>query len=337
MEARLYEPQDEGKVRCVLCHHRCVIREGKRGICGVRQVRDGKLESLVYGKLIARHVDPIEKKPLFHFLPGSRSYSVATVGCNFKCMFCQNAEIAQMPSDHRGMIAGDGCTPEEIVQDAAKTGCKSISYTYTEPTVYFEFALDTAIMAHKQGIRNVFVTNGYMTPEAIGEASPFFNAANVDLKAFSEDFYRKICGGKLEPVKETLREMKSRGILVEVTTLLIPGLNDSPEELTRLAGFLAKDLGPDTPWHVSRFHPTYRMTDRASTPVETLIRARDTGIREGLRYVYIGNVPGEQGESTFCPGCGKILIERWGFRVTRNLIREGRCDSCGESIAGVWE
>jgi pyruvate formate lyase activating enzyme len=337
MEARLYESQDEGKVRCALCHHRCVIREGKRGICGVRQVREGKLESMVYGKLIARHVDPIEKKPLFHFLPGSRSYSVATVGCNFKCMFCQNAEIAQMPSDHRGMIAGDACTPEEIVRDAAKTGCKSISYTYTEPTVYFEFALDTAIMAHKQGIRNVFVTNGYMTPEAIGEAAPFLNAANVDLKAFSEDFYRKICGGKLEPVKETLRGMKSRGIFVEVTTLLIPGLNDATEELTRLAGFLAKDLGPDTPWHVSRFHPTYRMTDRASTPVDTLIRARDTGIREGLRYVYIGNVPGEQGESTFCPSCGKILIERRGFRVNQNLIRKGRCESCGEGIAGVWE
>jgi len=279
MEAYLYKPLEENKVECNLCSHRCVIKEERCGICGVRENRGGALETLVYGRLIARNIDPIEKKPLFHLLPGSLSYSIATVGCNFKCRFCQNADIAQMPSDRNGMIVGDYFSPRDIVDAALKGDCKTIAYTYTEPTVYFELAYDTAKLAHQKGIKNVFVTNGYMTAEAINMISPYLDAANVDLKAFTEDFYKTYCGAKLAPVKETLKLMKSLDIFIEVTTLLIPGLNDDKQELKDLAVFLADSLGTDTPWHISRFHPTYRLTNRPSTPVETLVMAREIGIR----------------------------------------------------------
>jgi pyruvate formate lyase activating enzyme len=335
MEAYLYEPLEENKVKCNLCSHRCVIKEGRCGICGVRENRGGALETLVYGRLIARNIDPIEKKPLFHLLPGSLSYSIATVGCNFKCRFCQNADIAQMPSDRNGMIVGDYFSPQDIVDAALKGDCKTIAYTYTEPTVYFELAYDTAKLAHQKGIKNVFVTNGYMTPEALQMISPYLDAANVDLKAFTEDFYKTYCGAKLVHVKEMLKLMKSLGIFIEVTTLLIPGLNDDKQELKDLAAFLADSLGTDTPWHISRFHPTYRLTNRPSTPVETLVMAREIGIKAGLKYVYTGNVPGESGEKTFCYKCGKTLIDRWGFYVRENLIEDGRCTYCGAKIDGV--
>ena len=335
-EAYLWEPLTEGQVRCGLCNHRCRIKEGKRGLCSVRQNVAGRLESLVYGKIIARHVDPIEKKPLFHVLPGTLSYSIATVGCNFKCRFCQNADIAQFPSDRKGLIMGDVAAPEEIVADARKTGCATIAYTYTEPTIYFEFAADTAALAHKEGIRNVFVTNGYMTPEALQQVSSDLDAANVDLKAFSDRFYKEMCAARLAPVLETLRLMKQHGVFVEVTTLIIPGANDDPAELGELADFLVKDLGPETPWHISRFHPTYRLTDRPPTPVQTLRKAREIGLAAGLRYVYTGNVPGDEAESTFCYGCGEILIERWGFSVRKNRLQEGKCPDCGAQIDGIW-
>ncbi len=335
MEAYLYKPLDEKKVKCNLCNHRCVIKNGRRGICGVRENQEGSLKTLVYGRLIARNIDPIEKKPLFHFFPGSLSYSIATVGCNFKCLFCQNAEIAQMPSDHDGMIMGDLFTPEDIVNAAEKGNCKSIAYTYTEPTVYFEFAYDTAKIAHEKGITNVFVTNGYMTSEALEMISPYLDAANVDLKAFNKKFYKEICKAKLEHVKETLKLMKSLGIFVEVTTLLIPGLNDDKHELEMLAEFLVKSLGPETPWHISRFHPTYKLLDRPSTPVETLIMAREIGIKTGLKYVYTGNVPGENSEKTFCYKCNNILIDRWGFYVKQNFIKNSKCTHCGAHIDGV--
>jgi len=237
MEAYLYKPLNEKKVKCNLCNHRCVIKNGGRGICGVRENQEGTLKTLVYGKLIASNIDPIEKKPLFHFFPGSLSYSIATVGCNFKCLFCQNADISQMPSDRNGMITGDLYTPEDVVDAAVKGNCKSIAYTYTEPTIYFEFAFDTAKLAHAKGIKNVFVTNGYMTSEALQMISPYLDAANVDLKAFNASFYKDVVKAKLEPVKETLKLMKSLGIFVEVTTLLIPGLNDDKHELEMLAEF----------------------------------------------------------------------------------------------------
>jgi pyruvate formate lyase activating enzyme len=336
MEALLYHPLENGVVRCALCAHRCKISPGHRGICQVRENRDGQLVSLVYGKLVAQHVDPIEKKPLFHLLPGSRTYSIATVGCNFKCRFCQNADIAQMPSDHQGAIVGNPVTPDAVVAQAKANACASIAYTYTEPTVYFEFAYDVARKAKAAGLRNIFVTNGYMTEEALAMLLPVLDAANVDLKTFSDQFYRETCGAKLAPVKETLIRMKRGGIWVEVTTLLIPGLNDSSEELEALARFLVDDLGPETPWHISRFHPTYRMTDRQDTPLETLTMARDIGMAAGLRYVYLGNVPGSGGENTLCPECGNIVINRFHYRSRTNLIDATHCAYCNQSIDGIF-
>ncbi len=337
MDAYLYEPLEDHKVKCNLCSHRCVIKDGRRGICSVRENQQGVLKTLVYGKLIARHIDPIEKKPLFHFLPGTRSYSIAAVGCNFRCRFCQNADIAQMPADHQGMIMGDRCTPSEVVTAAARGGCRSISYTYTEPTVFFEFAYETAKLASEQGIRNVFVTNGYMTAEALEMINPYLDAANVDLKAFSGQYYKDLCSARLEPVQASLKMMKSLGIFVEVTTLIVPGLNDDPLELKELAEFLARELGPDTPWHISRFHPTYKLTDRPPTPVQTLTTAREIGLNAGLKYVYTGNVPGSAAENTFCPGCGEIVIERRGFQVGKLRVQNGKCTQCGTGIEGVWE
>jgi pyruvate formate lyase activating enzyme len=337
MEALLYEKLDDQKVRCALCSHRCVIAAGRRGTCNVRENRGGLLHTLVYGRLVAQHIDPIEKKPLYHFLPGSQSYSIATVGCNFRCRFCQNADIAQLPTDRGGAILGDTVDAAAVVAAAQRAGCRSISYTYTEPTVFFEFALDTARRAHAQGIRNVFVTNGYMTPEALEMIGPVLDAANVDLKAFTEKYYKDLCGAKLKHVQKTLRNMKSSGVFVEVTTLIVPGLNDDPDELKALAAFLVNDLGSDTPWHISRFHPTYRLTDRPPTPVKTLREAREIGLASGLKYVYTGNVPGDTGENTFCPACGETLIERWGFQVRKYRLKEGRCNKCGETIAGVWD
>lgn len=335
MEAYLWESGKDQTVKCNLCSHRCVVKDTKRGICNVRENQSGTLKSLVYGKVIARNIDPIEKKPLFHFFPGSRSYSIATVGCNFKCRFCQNADIAQMPSDRHGMIMGDTVAPRDIVEGAKRANCKSIAYTYTEPTVYFEYAYDTAKLAHEAGIRNVFVTNGYMTSEALDMIAPYLDAANVDLKAFSEDYYKKMCGAKSAPVKETLVRMKALGIFVEVTTLFIPELNDDKTEIQSLARFIAASLGPETPWHVSRFHPTYKLMDRPPTPVQTLLTARDIGSASGLRYVYTGNVPGENGEDTVCYRCGKTLVERWGFEIRAYNIENGRCKYCGVSIDGV--
>jgi pyruvate formate lyase activating enzyme len=337
MEAYLYEPLEDNKVKCNLCSHRCVIKDGRRGICSVRENQAGKLLTLVYGKVIARHVDPIEKKPLFHFLPGTLSYSIATVGCNFRCKFCQNADIAQMPTNHKGRIMGETVTPQTIVDAAARAGCRSISYTYTEPTVFFELAYETAKIAHEQGIRNVFVTNGYMTAEALEMINPYLDAANVDLKAFTEKYYKDLCGARLKQVQQTLKRMRESGIFVEITTLIVPGLNDDSSELRQLAGFIVDELGTDTPWHISRFHPTYKLIDRPPTPVKTLTGARDIGLRAGLKYVYTGNVPGNAGENTFCPACDEMVIERWGFQVGKMRIQEGKCSQCGFGIEGVWE
>ncbi len=335
MEALLWESRGDDKVRCNLCCHRCIIKPEQRGLCGVRENRAGVLHTRVYGKVIARHIDPIEKKPLFHLYPGSRSYSIATVGCNFRCDFCQNADIAQMPADRAGMVMGQDMSPVEVVTAAAKAGCKSIAYTYTEPTVYFEFAYDTARLAKESGIRNVFVTNGYMTAEAFEMVAPFLDAANVDLKAFTNDFYKTYCGARLQPVKETLVRMKRAGVMVEVTTLIIPGLNDEPGLLEDLAHFIAAELGRETPWHISRFHPTYRLTDRGVTPEETLVTARRIGVAAGLHHVYIGNVPGSNGESTMCPGCGQVVVERIGYQIQGYHLKNGKCTFCGAAVYGV--
>ena len=335
MEAYLYEKLGDQKVRCNLCNHRCLVKEGKRGICAVRENQGGVLKTLVYGRLIAQHVDPIEKKPLYHVRPRSLSYSIATVGCNFKCRFCQNADIAQLPADRKGMILGDSYAPQDVVSAAQRANCESISYTYTEPTVFFEFAYDTAKLAHDKGILNVFVTNGYMTSEALHMINPYLDAANVDLKAFNDDFYKEQCSAKRKHVMETLKLMKSLGIFVEVTTLLIPGLNDDPEELRQLATFIGESLGADTPWHISRFHPTYKLTDRPPTPAKSIHQARRIGLEAGLRYVYCGNLPGDTGENTLCYNCGESLIERWGYHISKNVIADGKCPKCGVSIDGI--
>ena len=335
MEAMLYQKEEAKTVRCGLCHHRCRIRPGKRGRCHVRENRDGRLVSLVYDRIISRNIDPIEKKPMFHMAPGSLSYSIATVGCNLRCRFCQNADIAQMPTDREGLIMGNHATPEEIVEDACRNGCRSIAYTYTEPTVYFELAYATARLAAAAGLLNVFVTNGFMTPEAIDRIAPFLDGANVDLKAYSDRFYREYCSAALEPVRQSLQHMKAAGIFVEITTLLIPGCNDDRNELKRMAAFIANDLGRETPWHLSRFHPTYRMTDRPPTPLRSLMEARAIGLAAGLRYVYTGNVPGDEGGNTYCYSCGERLVERFGFSISANRIKNGCCPHCDTHIDGI--
>ncbi len=333
-EALLYHPEEGQAVSCGLCAHRCRIATGERGVCGVRENRGGILTSLVYGMVVAETPDPIEKKPLFHFLPGSRSFSVAAAGCNFRCPFCQNHEISQMPREE-GRIAGRGRTPAGIVEEALRSGSRSIAYTYTEPTVSFEFAYDTAGMARERGLKNVFVTNGYLTGETLELLAPRLDAANVDLKAFSDDFYRTQCGARLQPVLGSLRRMKELGIWVEVTTLLIPGLNDGDEEIRALAGFILT-LGPETPWHITRFHPRYRMSSRPTTPAASLHRAAAIGKAAGLKYIYSGNLPGGPGEDTACTRCGHPLIERAGFVVERMELTGSECPRCGTPLAGIF-
>ncbi len=334
-EALFSTALESGEVLCELCPHRCRIKDGERGICCVRENRGGKLYSLVYGKAVAANVDSIEKKPLFHFLPGTLSYSIATVGCNLQCRHCQNAQISQMPRES-GSIAGRDLPPEKVVSKAMETGCKSISYTYTEPTVYFEYALDAARQAADRGLKNVFVTNGFIQKEPLDAIQPWLHGANVDLKSFRDSFYRKICKARLEPVLDTIKRMKALGIWLEVTTLLIPGLNDEDQELRELARFL-KDLSPEIPWHVSAFHPDYLLTDRSRTPVKTLRRALEIGREEGLLFVYTGNVPGDEGEHTFCPKCGACVIRRLGFRVLSQDLDKGRCAKCKRDIPLVLE
>ncbi len=331
--ADFWKKLDADGVQCLLCSHRCRITAGKTGLCGVRENRDGILWSLVYGRVIAQHVDPIEKKPLFHFFPGTRSYSIATVGCNFRCRFCQNADISQAPRIHK-QVPGRVVPAEMIVADAESSQCASIAYTYTEPTVFMEFARDVAQLARRSGIRNIFVSNGFMSEEGFDGIKNWLDAANIDLKSFRDDFYKGQCGARLKPVVQTLERMKRHGIWLEVTTLIIPGLNDDPGELRELAAFIAS-LGPETPWHVSRFHPTYQMTDRPPTPVETLQRARQIGMDAGLHYVYTGNIPGDDGENTYCHQCGALLIKRYGFTMRMTGCRHGTCAHCATPVAGV--
>ncbi len=330
----LYEKVGNKKVQCNLCAHRCKINEGKKGICLVRENRDGILYTLVYGRTISQAIDPIEKKPLFNFYPGTTAYSIATVGCNFKCQFCQNWEISQMVRD-KHLVMGNEASPELIVENAKRYGSKSIAYTYTEPTIFFEYAYDTAKLAHEADIKNVFVTNGYMTEEALKEINSYLDAANVDLKSFSDDFYRKLCGARLQPVLDTLKLMKKLGIWVEVTTLIIPSLNDSPDELGKIAKFIVNELGEETPWHISRFYPSYNLKDKPPTPIDTIHKAREIGLNEGLKYVYEGNVPDSKGESTYCPNCKNLVIKRWGYQITKKDTKDGICQNCGSKIDGA--
>jgi pyruvate formate lyase activating enzyme len=332
-EAVLYERLVDERVRCHLCAHRCVIAEGKRGVCQVRKNRDGTLVTLVYGRVVAQHVDPIEKKPLLHFYPGTTAYSIATPGCNFRCPWCQNAGISQMVREQH-LIIGEQASPEEIIAAARRAGCRSMAYTYTEPTVFFEYAYDIARLAREANLANVYVTNGYMTGEMLEAFHPYLDAANVDLKAFRDETYRKYVGARLQPVLDSLKVMKRLSVWVEVTTLVVPGINDDPAELRDAARFVAQELGVETPWHISRFYPAHEMTDVPSTPVATLQQAREIGLEEGLRYIYVGNVPGEA--NTFCHACGRPLIRRSGYWILENHVQpDGRCPDCGMPVAGV--
>ncbi|MGD9346838.1 MAG: AmmeMemoRadiSam system radical SAM enzyme [Candidatus Aminicenantes bacterium] len=333
-EAMLYHSLEGQRLVCNLCSHRCEIVPDKFGICGVRQNREGTLFTHVYGDVIAAHVDPIEKKPLYHYLPGSTAFSVATIGCNFKCPFCQNWQISQQSKRQGDAGFSEFFTPEDVVRAAKNQGCQSISYTYTEPTIFFEFAYDTAKLAKKEGLGNSFVTNGYMTAEALKTINPYLDACNVDLKSFREQFYQEMCRAHLEPVCASISLMKALGIWVEVTTLVVPGQNDSDEELAEIAHFIA-DVDPDIPWHISRFHPDYQFTNASATPIETLRKAYSLGKKAGLRYIYIGNVLGEA-EDTHCPNCGTSLIQRAGFVITKSKIAGEKCSSCGHPIAGVF-
>ncbi len=331
-EASHYSREEGGRVRCRLCHFNCLISDGKRGICTVRENRGGTLYTLVYGRICAEGVDPVEKKPLFHFMPGSLTYSIATRGCNFRCGFCQNYMISQLPSD----IWPDEpeLSPETVVGRAVASQCTSISYTYTEPSIFYEFALDTAKKAAEAGLKNIFVTNGYTGREALDEIAPFLDAANIDLKGFSESFYRDVVHAELGRVLETIIDYKNHGIWIELTTLLIPGMNDSEKELRGIASFMVKNLGADTPWHVTGFRPAYRFWRYDEKEETTLEKAREIGISEGLNYVYTGNIPGGYGEDTFCPGCGNVLIKREGFAMLACRVADGRCPGCGREIAG---
>lgn len=335
-EALLYEKLKNKMVRCQACNHYCLISEGKRGFCGVRENQNGKLYSLVYGKIIACHIDPIEKKPLFHWLPGSYSLSIATVGCNFRCLHCQNYEISQMPRDHNGEILGEEMLPEEIVDLAKKNNLPSISYTYTEPTVFVEFALETMKLAKKQGLKNNWVTNGYMSKETLELVGPYLDATNVDLKFFRDDLYQKICGGKLQPVLDSLKWLKKNKIWVEITTLVIPGYTDQDNQFKEIAKFIKNELGSETPWHISRFYPAYQMRDISPTPKETILKAVEIGKKIGLKYVYAGNLFGNEYENTYCPKCGKLNIKRVGYEIER-FDKNGKCRKCHESLNLILE
>ena len=288
--ALLYDELADDQVQCKLCAHRCRIRDGSRGICRVRENREGKLYTRVYGNLIAEHVDPIEKKPLYHFLPGTRAYSIATPGCNFRCAWCQNWQISQMPRELR-MPEHQRVSPASVVESALNSNCQTIAYTYTEPTIFFEFSYDTAIMAAKEGLKNVYVTNGFMTPDMLEMMAPYLDGANVDIKAFEDETYRTLMGGRLEPVLDSCCLMKSLGIWLEVTTLIVPGVNDDPDELEDLASFIYHDLGPDTPWHLSRYYPQYKMVDRPPTEESILYEGDGNHLADSLLVVYEKDLP----------------------------------------------
>jgi pyruvate formate lyase activating enzyme len=328
----LYDELPGGKVKCNVCAHRCTIAEGKVGICRTRKNNNGKLHTLIYNTVSSEAVDPIEKKPLYHFLPGTLSYSLGTIGCNFRCQHCQNWNISQVTRDE---AYTKEITPEDAVRKAVASGCKSISWTYNEPTIWHEYTYDSAVLAKKAGLKTIYVTNGYITPEALRRMAPYLDAFRVDIKSFSDEFYKKVCGARLAPVLEATKLAKELGMHVETITLVIPGRNDSKEELTQIARWAHDNLGDDTPMHFTRFHPMYKMDHVAPTPLQTLEMAHEIAKNEGMRFIYTGNVPGHKYENTYCPRCDTLLIDRAGFSVGTVRIKDGKCFKCGEEIAVV--
>lgn len=323
-------PEKE-KIICMLCQHYCQMKEGQVGVCGVNKNENGELKTVVYGHPSALNVDPVEKKPLYHLLPGTTALSFGTVGCNFKCPFCQNWQISQEHKVDESVYI----SPEKMVDLAIENGASSIAYTYNEPTIFYPYAKDIGVIAREKGLKNIFVTNGFETPEVVKDMAFWLDAANVDLKSWDDAYYKKVLKGGLEAVKETLRGMIKEGIWVEVTTLLIEGENDSNEDLEAMASFIANDLGVHVPWHLSAFHPDYKMQDHEYTKLQTLQRANDIAKKAGLFYVYMGNVP-VHGD-TYCPDCGTLLIDRTGYTITKNSLVEGNCPKCQRVIEGVWK
>lgn len=332
-EAMLYQQKEDGRVLCQLCPHYCLIERGKRGICQVRENQDGLLYSLVFGRTVTQNVDGVEKKPLFHFYPGSNTYSLATAGCNFHCQYCTNWQVSQMSVEQFAEL-GVEASSENIVNAAIENNCRSIAYTYVEPTIFFEYVHEIASLAHINGLFNIFKTNGFMTTEMLNMCQPYLDGANVDLKAFREQSYQKF-GGHLQPVLDNLKLIKSLGIWLEITTVIIPGINDEAEELTDIARFIAQELGVDTPWHITRFFPAYKMKNLPPTSLEILYQARDIGLEQGLKYIYFGNFLGQGNQNTICPHCGKLLIQRHGFELEANQIQSNQCPDCGTLIPGV--
>ncbi|RKZ29903.1 AmmeMemoRadiSam system radical SAM enzyme [bacterium] len=328
-----YKKLADGSVQCQLCPFKCIIPEGGRGICGVRANVNGTLRAMTYGKPVAVHIDPIEKKPLFHFQPQSKSFSIATAGCNLSCIFCQNWTISQaLPeeSQHITMM------PEQVVQQALTSGCKSIAYTYSEPTVFFEYMYDTGVLAHQAGLKNVWITCGYINEEPLRKLCEVLDGANVDLKGPTQ-FYQEYTKSGREPVLRTLKILREEGVWVEITNLIIPGANDDPDSIRAMCRWIADSLGTDVPIHFSRFHPNYKLTDRPQTPIKTLRMARQIAMEEGLQYVYIGNAPGEEGEDTFCPTTGEKVIDRKGFWILEYKVSpQGKCPD-GTPLPGVWK
>ena len=324
------EVEGKEKIICLLCRHACQLKEGQVGICGVNKNVNGELKTLVYGHPIALNVDPVEKKPLYHMLPGSKVLSFGTVGCNFKCSFCQNWDISQESKVNEEIKV----SPEQMVALALEQGAQSIAYTYNEPTIFYPYAKDIGVLAKEKGLKNIFVSNGFESPEVIEDMASWVDAANIDLKSWDDSYYKKVLKGGLEEVKDTLRRMVKAGIWVEVTTLLIEGENDSDKDLKEMAEFIASDLGKHVPWHLSAFFPNYKMMEHEATKIETLQRARTIGKEAGLKYVYIGNLPADG--NTYCPDCNELLINRTGYAVIDNRLHEGSCPKCDSKIEGIY-
>ncbi len=333
VEARYYQKMENRKIKCVLCPRECVIDDLERGYCGVRENQGGTYYTLVYGRPCSVHADPIEKKPLFHFLPSSRAFSIATAGCNVMCKFCQNWEISQTRPEQ---IKAYDMPPDMVVKLAQENSCRSIAYTYTEPVIFTEYMYDIARRGRNAGVKSVMITNGYINAGPMNDLCSVLDGVKIDLKAFTERFYKELVSGELRPVLDTLVLLRKNNMWTEIVYLVIPGQNDDPKELKEMCKWIVSELGPETPVHFSRFHPQYRLTNIPATPVSTVKTARQIGLDSGLFYVYTGNVPGDPGESTYCPECGTTLVKRIGYHVQRNAVQKGHCPDCGKKIAGIW-
>jgi pyruvate formate lyase activating enzyme len=320
-------------IKCELCPRNCVLAENERGNCRSRINYKGELVTLVYGKPCTVHKDPVEKKPMFHFLPGSHAFSIATAGCNLHCKFCQNWEISQInPEDTRNQ----DLKPEKAVEYARQAGCRSIAYTYSDPVIFYEYTYDASVAARSAGVKNILVTAGFINEKPWRKLCAVTDGANIDIKAMSDDYYRELCGGQLEPVLKACKVASEMGVAVEVTNLIVPTRNDDPEMIRRLCDWTLKNLGPDCPLHFSRFFPFYQMRSLPPTPTETLVQAREIAITQGLHFVYVGNIEIPDGANTFCPGCKKLLVQRQGYSIGEMNIVDGKCRFCGYKIKGVW-